>query len=170
MQAEERIEVGLSAKMYRKDVFLEIRCPMLAFGEDLWIFPALMERCKKISTVDWLVYYYQRSNSIVHTVNESSTKDRLEAMLNMARYLLSHGFVDGATKWFEYSIGIAWPLRNRAEVAQQFTRYFDKAEEKQLAVNWNMKTRIQYASINSQFFYNVLQIGNRVAKTLKMKK
>lgn len=170
MQSDDRVSHGLWAKLYKSEVFSGIECPILTMGEDLWIFPALMERCDKISIVNHVIYYYfQRSNSLVHSFNAASVRDHLEATLYVSKYFLTNEFYNSACKWFGLSIGIAWPLRNRAEVARQFAEYFNKNEEKQLAVGWNLKTRIQYVSIYSQLLYDIIRIGNQFVRMLGLK-
>ena len=83
-------------KLYRKDVFGDIRYPIGKRFEDEFTTYKILFPCKELAFVDAPLYnYFQNTSSFMH---ESWTPSRLiaiEAMAEQVRYLNDWGYVEG---------------------------------------------------------------------------
>lgn len=72
-------------KLYKKELFIDIRFKANSYCEDLWIFYPLLSRARKIVGTLECLYYYNRCNSasITHITNNKSAIDRCEAYSSM---------------------------------------------------------------------------------------
>ena len=86
-------------KLMKRHVYDGLRFPSLCRGEDMWIFPHLLERCKKISLESKVLYfYYQRAESAVHASKEKHWLDNAEAAFHVAQFLI------GKEMWAEATV------------------------------------------------------------------
>ena len=75
-------------KLYKRHIFETIRYNTFMCGEDLMLYPLILDRCGQISVVDREIYFYfQRSNSLVHQKSECAKSDEVIASINFAKYL-----------------------------------------------------------------------------------
>ena len=108
------IPVSSWGKLIKSDVYINIRFPEVRHAEDLMVFPVVLENMNKISTVDYLVYYYfQRENSMTHSMNEDARKECLQANLLMTKYLVERQCLGNAPQWFGRCIMQAIEMQNK---------------------------------------------------------
>ncbi|MBR3242847.1 MAG: glycosyltransferase [Parasporobacterium sp.] len=82
-------------KLYKRELFSNIRFPYGKFGEDLFVMPWIYYRCDSIASVSENLYYY------VLTLNSISRRDytvwhldSVEAYYNMMQFCQNNGFPD----------------------------------------------------------------------------
>ena len=67
-------------KLYKKDIFKEIRYPVGRVREDEFVLPYIIDKCERIAAVsEKLIFYRQRNNSIMGKVNQQLETDYIEA-------------------------------------------------------------------------------------------
>lgn len=92
-------------KMYKNRIFDNLKFSALKCSEDMEIFPKIINNCEKISIVSSTVYcYYQRRDSIIHTISYEKQLDNLKATLSVGRFLLNKGFIESATTYYTGSV------------------------------------------------------------------
>ena len=77
-------------KLYRKEIFDNIRFPVAKLHEDEFVLHKILQKCNKISCISMPLYYYvKHKESIMH--NEYSIKrlDAIEAHIERIKYLLN---------------------------------------------------------------------------------
>ena len=71
-------------KIYKRELFEDVRYPKGKKFEDVLILPQLLKRCNTIATTNvGLYYYYYNSNSITEKADGNALKDLLEAHMNV---------------------------------------------------------------------------------------
>ena len=159
MGKKDRIVVMACMKMYKKEVFKELRFPTLKCGEDCWIFPEIMEQCSKISIVDELVYhYYQRSDSILHQLSDERLMDDLKANLKLSRYLFECAHYEGANKWLERSLDKRQRLIEKKGAKEIIKNYYGKKEINILLKSANSSMRLKWICLYVPGMYPVLHL------------
>lgn len=82
---QDGIDVSANAKLYKKEIFKDIKYPVGQLYEDIQIIDKIIERCNKIVITTYLGYnYLQRSGSIMYS---KMSDDRL-VLLDKAHELL----------------------------------------------------------------------------------
>ena len=141
MHGDHQYSVGIMAKMYRKEIFQGIVYPKLICGEDLCVFPLLVEKCRKVSVVARNVYYYlQRSSSAVHRTDARTATDSLEATLFMTKQLLRHQLYRPAAAWFAFCVFKAFWLENTADARRLMKEYIPLFTSVRLLLQQKPKT------------------------------
>lgn len=159
------ITVASWGKLYKRTIFQEVLYPPLTCGEDLWVFPLIIDRCETVSIVDKTVYFYfQRTNSVMHWKTENKKLDELHANLHIAQFLWQRGIDTSAHKWYKISIDKALLLKKKREGIQLFKQYFSRAERKQLLKGESIKTHLKWFSLYVPFVFATVQSVKRVAK------
>ena len=152
------LPVYLWGKLYRSHVLDKIRFPSLTCAEDVYALPEILERCKRVSLVEKVLYfYYQRSTSIVHSRKTVEIMDSIVASLHVSRYLLEHGHIEGASRYYCSAICQSYTLKNREKAKRQIKAAFDARERKTLrkAMDRNMAVSILAARFSSLYkFYS----------------
>ena len=146
-------------KLYKNTLFEGITYPMLSCGEDTWVLPLILQRCKRISVCSFLVYYYyQHEKSIMHVYNERAQRDDLEANLHVAQFLLQNGYHQGAHIWYAKCVNFAWRYKNRKDGIKLFRIYFSKAERRTLMKGQKGKIWIKWVALHIPFLYGVIHM------------
>lgn len=125
------LSVYSTGKLYRKHIFEKIRYKPLKCAEDMYIIPDIIERCKTISFASSAIYfYYQNESSIVHTKGRIERIDNLKATLHMARFLLKHKNIQGASAYYYSAICQYYATENDKEAYAILKDSFTKEEIK----------------------------------------
>lgn len=143
--ASRALPVYLWGKLYKRHIFDKIRLPSLTCAEDVYVLPEILEQCQRVSLVEKVLYfYYQRSGSIVHSRKLVQIMDSIVASLHVSRYLLEHGHIEGASRYYCSAVCQSYALKNREEAKQQIKAAFNAGERKALrkAVDRNMAVSI----------------------------
>lgn len=145
MGAAQALPVYMWGKLYCRDIFDEIRFASLTCAEDVYALPKILERCQRISLVEKVLYFYrQRSNSIVHNRGTVQIMDSIVASLYVSRYLLEHGYVEGASRYYYAAVCQSYSLKERKEAKQRIKVAFNVEEIKMLR---NARDKNMMASI-----------------------
>ena len=84
-------------KLYRKELFSDIRFPFGKIHEDEFIAHHLLGKCDRIACIRSVGYYYvQRPGSIIHSRNEMTNLHLSEAFLDRALYCACHDLTRSA--------------------------------------------------------------------------
>lgn len=144
-------------KLYKRKLFNGITYPDLECGEDVWVFPQIIDKCEKISVVNkTLYYYYQRTNSIVHQKSEKAKMDDLRAVLNLSKYFLNKNIIKSAKKWFAIGVNKAYAINNKSQRLQIINQYFGFFAGMKMIRNCEIKTILKWFSLYSEFLNSVL--------------
>ncbi len=74
-------------KLYRRELFSELRFPKGKIHEDDFVAHLLLGSCRRIACIHDIGYYYvQRAGSIIHSRSQKSNLHASEAYLDRARY------------------------------------------------------------------------------------
>ena len=158
MGEDRRYAVVAWAKMYRQSIFSDIRYATWKCGEDCYILPDILERCRRISIVNELVYYYyQRSDSILHQLTEERLLDDITANLKLARYLWKQGHEKAGRKWFVNGVNKASLLAEPKQVLKVFSEFFSEKEKRKLLKGTEAKTRVKWACLYSTWLLKVVR-------------
>lgn len=160
-QLGERNYYALAAwcKLYRKGLFDNLRYPPLSCGEDVWTFPQIIEKCRKISVVDKTVYsYYQRADSIMHVRSERIILDDLKAVLSLSRFLWEKGFEKSARRWFAIGIDKTMKLKNKQNGRTVFKDIFSTEERKMLLHHQTRRTRLKWLFLYVPLLYTAVTL------------
>ena len=158
MATDPQLFVSAWAKLYKRELFAQLRYPAIACAEDLWVFPTLVESCRKISTVSNVVYYYyQRATSIIHVYNDRSAKACLEAYLHATQCFLQYGVFASAVRWYENSILRAFMIEDAKQARLLIRKYFDRRLGGKLLMRQSMKTWMLWVSLYVPFVKSAIR-------------
>lgn len=74
-------------KLYRKEIFSELRYPVGKLHEDEFVIHKIFRQCEKITIIECSLYFYTiRSNSIVAIMSEQRINDALEALADRVSF------------------------------------------------------------------------------------
>ena len=153
-------------KLYRRELLEGIRYPVLTVGEDCWVYPDIIEKCKHISVVDQLIYfYYQRADSAYHVYDSNGQRDSLEANLKLVKVLYQREYMDAARSWYGRSIHLASRCRDRELRLKMIHSFFTKEEQCILLKQQGWKTRIKWAALHHPVIDIILTFLRRVKRT-----
>lgn len=145
----QRGAVEIWGKIYRREVFDGVECPDVRCGEDLWVYPELVLRCKRISIVDAPIYYYVcREDSLSHKQSTQSRLDELKANLRYSRFLFDKGFVQGAQKFLLLALDMTRMIEGAEREAREiWAAYYSDREVMKLLKNLGLKARIKWLCV-----------------------
>lgn len=145
------------SKLFKAELFLEVRYPALICGEDQYLWLDLIIRAGKITTVsDNVYYYYQREDSCVHKRNERKYLDSMTAELHCARFFLERNMLKQARYFFSMSIFHALEVENRRKVIELYEQNFSP-RERLLLLRKDAKTIYRWLSVYCPFLYNAVR-------------
>lgn len=82
-------------KLYKRELFHDLRFPYGKFAEDLFIMPVLFNKCTRIVSASGNYYYYVRTpNSICRCEKTVWHLDEVEASYNMMLFCKNNGYSD----------------------------------------------------------------------------
>ena len=146
------------AKLYRRSVFKGVLYPSHKCGEDLWVYPMIIDKCKKISVVNKTVlYYYQRPDSILHVMSEQAKEDDLRAVLHLVAFLRERGFEKSAYRWYGIAVDKAVHMDNKKEAISLFCEFFPKADRNALLRKQIYKTKLKWMTMHVPGLYKAFK-------------
>ncbi|MGN1282524.1 MAG: glycosyltransferase family 2 protein [Limosilactobacillus sp.] len=75
-------------KIYRREIFRDIKYPVGKYFEDLATMYKVFNSAKSIGILnEFLYYYYQRDDSIMHSLSRKAIGDSLTARINLEKYI-----------------------------------------------------------------------------------
>jgi len=157
MAKQANIPVSPWGKLYKREVLTGIRYPSLLCGEDLWVYPEIVEKCGLVSLVNENVYFYfQRMDSVVHRMSEKARRDELDATLHMAHFLLQREIMNSARRWYSRAISKSVYMEDTATALHLFKQYFDSQERRQLLRGASIKEYGKWVLLHVPFVKNLL--------------
>jgi len=120
------------AKLYRKELFDQVRFLNLKTAEDTCIAPFVIDKCQTISLVDAEIYFYfQRETSNVHTMSKVKQLDGVRAVLIVSRFLFDRNYLQEALHYYHAAICKQIELKHD-KMARQIIRTTFNSQERKL--------------------------------------
>lgn len=155
--------VSACAKLYKKELYNNLFFPNLICGEDMWIFPLIVERCKNISVVnETIYYYYQRSNSAMHIKSEKSKFDELYSTLHFVKFLYNRDYFESACKWYERAINKSILFTKKYDALRILKQSINLKIRRKLQKRINLKNKIKYVLLYFPFILYIIQLIKNV--------
>ena len=162
--------VNALGKLYTRRALEGIRFPPMSSAEDLWVFPLIALQCRKVSMVDQLVYYYyQRSDSIVHTKTDVQNLESVRASLHMVEIYQQMGQRECAARWFGIVIQYIQELRSRQPGVELAESIFSEQEIRRMLKNGNRVSRVKWFLLHHPGLYDGV-FGVKRAVTVMLKR
>ena len=160
--------VSVLGKLYTRSVLEGIRFPPMRSAEDLWVFPLISRQCEVVSMVDQLVYYYyQRSDSIVHTKTDVQNLESVRASLHMVDIYLQMEQPECAARWFGISVQYIQELEKRHLGVELAESIFSEREIRRMLKNGNRVSRVKWFLLRHPRLYDgVFGVKRAVTKLL----
>jgi glycosyltransferase involved in cell wall biosynthesis len=117
MQDLTLVEVIACNKVYKRDIFENIRYPKGRFHEDEYVIYSLLLQCEKLVVVDLKLYFYiMRSDSITHRMSEKRMRDAMDGIfegLKICNGIVNESIIDSiVTRYCSYCIDCYEKIRN----------------------------------------------------------
>ncbi len=139
-------------KLYRRELFSDIRYPSLRCGEDLFTFFDIVEKCSLISVSTAEVYYYTyRYDSIMNKRTEHSRMDELRAEVHAIEYMLSRGCFEGAGEFFCRAVNHLMYIGDTRSGTKLVADSIDAANIRKLLRRVGLKVRLKWMLLQSPF-------------------
>ena len=143
-------------KLYRRELFENVRFPIGRRMEDCWVFPELAIQCKKIVVCpDCLYFYRQREQSTTRVLSSKVVEAKMEAWLHNREWWREHPGTDherlvAATEKYLCH----YMYKNAHVVSTERSDYFKKQYSKMvkhilLTKYLSLKTKIKYLTFAS---------------------
>lgn len=166
MEKYNSITVSAWGKLYKKSRLHDVLYTSHRIGEDMWVFPLIVNGCQRISLDSTTVYYYyQRRNSLMKQKSECAKYDHLDATLHTTHFLYAKGY--RVNEWYSVSIEIALTLKKRSDRLRLFRQYFNRIERKQLLKCVNARRKIKWFCLHVPYIYYFRQAGKKIINLIK---
>ena len=146
-------------KLYRKQLFKNIRFPKGKIHEDEFVIHYIANECKKISSVKKPLYFYvQRENSIMNSEFSVKSLDGVEAFYNRTLFAVEQGYYELAE--FSYSTANGILLRgyrnskikkNSKKRLKELKKIYNNIYFKIIFKNIKMSNKIKYSILLLSF-------------------
>ena len=157
---ETPFSIYLWDKLYKRGVLENVRFCKLKTAEDVRAIPDIIENCDKISLLNRVVYYYfQRENSIVHTMTKEKHIDNVNVVLYVARFLYERNYIKEARLYYNSAICQYLMIKDK-EVKNIISSSFNSKERRVLRTNKGIKmwlTLIKYRFPNLYGIYKKIK-------------
>ena len=161
--------VSACGKLYRKQVFEGLTYPPMTYGEDLWLFPSIAERCETISSVGKTVYFYhQRNSSASHNKSDWTRSEELSAVLHMASYLQSQGFGNGAKTWLRTAVDKVAEMQCKQDGIEIIKNWINIAERRAVLDGCPLKTKLKWLLLHIPVLFNAVRGLKRMGRGKKI--
>lgn len=129
----QKLPVFACGKLYRIEIFKNLRFNDLKCGEDLYLLPHIVNCCETISIDSAITYFYlQRATSIMHTRTRVQIVDNILALLHVSRFLFESGYIEGASRYYYSAFCEFLVQKNDKEIKQIIKDCYNKTEKKLL--------------------------------------
>lgn len=157
MGGKDRYSVGPCARIFTRYALEGITFPPMSCGEDLWVFPLIILRCKTVSVVDHSVYcYYQRTTSISNSKKDPQKLEALQASQHMTEIFLRRGQLDCAARWFGLGLTYIQELEHRQAGIDLVKSLFPAAELQRMLRASDIATRLKWLLLHHPAWYDVV--------------
>ena len=139
--------VSSGSKLYKKEIFNDIRFDYGKLHEDAFILPKILLNTKSFVYTNKLLYnYYQRSTSIMHTRKDKSYQDVHEANLFRVDFVLKHfpKYTQEAINW------VLWQTR------YYYRRMNKKIVSKKVRKEWIQTYKKYYKLLNKKSLKDII--------------
>ena len=173
------ISAGIIAvwnKIYKKEVFEDIRFPIGRISEDAFIAHEIASKCDRIAYVDKPLYYYViRSGSVSHSVGDVNKANRffdiIDAMKERTNYFIENNIDENLIKYayidlFEYQIDRYYIFKNEYKNKELYSKVKnDYRKTYQQTKNYNALNNDLYKKRNN--LYTLFYINDKLFKIVR---
>lgn len=146
------------AKLYRSEIFRAVRFSKLKTAEDTCALPFIVDQCSTISLIGRVVYYYyQRDTSIVHNMTDERLLDKTRALLQVARFLLDHDYIEEARHHYNAALCETLRMKEKREARALIEREFTRSERRLLSENRTREMKLALFIARFPSVYHVYQ-------------
>lgn len=129
-------------KLYRKNIFENLRYNKDRLHEDQWLIPYIVHKCKKIVKVETKLYYYvERVGSITKSINTKRIYDLVESLLNTCKLLNEWNQFEEQQLMARHLLNIIIDqyselngVSNKKEIRKKLVSYFNQGLEQNMVV------------------------------------
>lgn len=116
-------------KLYKRDLFSDIRYPVGKLHEDEFVLHKLLLKCNKVACVSKMLYFYlQRNSGITRSVFNIRRLDSAEAHFERARAYLSEG-IDAFVAYHACAVGLAVMANSYTQLSFEDNQYKERYKE-----------------------------------------
>lgn len=167
-------------KLYKKELFDDIRYPEGKIFEDIYIAHQILYRCNRIAVIpDKLVYYYQHSDSIVNKAYSIEKLDYLQALEDRIVFFHSNDLEElEHTAYDEYLHAMIWEysrardlLESKEAMADIKERFRKNYRHGYASIRYPKETKwfLKAFNDNPEFIMYYWRIAAKISKFLKGK-
>lgn len=164
-------------KLYKRELFDDIRYPIGKLCEDEYVIHELLWKCNRISVLEEKLYFYtRRSGSITGTISAKRIEDSLNAFEKRLQFVEEHTWNDALIpairQYCDYCIIWYFELQKQSGVAYRpFITLLYMAEKNMVMHYRKMHIGLKYVVfIKSPEIYARLRRGKKKVRELIMKK
>ncbi|WP_285815958.1 glycosyltransferase family 2 protein [Thomasclavelia cocleata] len=153
-------------KLYKSDIWSDLYFPVGKLHEDEYIIHEVFNRCENVSIIpDKLLYYVQRSGSIMSNISDKNRIHITNALLERVYFYLSRNMTKQASVMFINMINkyICKVNRNNYEEDSKLKKKIKKLYKKIDKKSIDLKTRIKLILVIyfESFFLFILDVKSR---------
>lgn len=169
-EAIEYCEVNAWSKLYKRELFDDVRFPEGHVYEDLATTHKLFCKARKIAAIDEALVHYtgSRSDSISHTETKSNIRDMYDACIQRYSFLKEHGFPVEKHDRYYHRVAFIYCIHMQPVDDE---RYFQAEkiidELKYIPKEFPIKMKIMFIlwKVNKKLFHTICRIlGKKAAE------
>ena len=132
-------------KIYKKNIFKDIRYPLGKINEDEFVIHKIVDKCNKISITNEALYnYIQRDGSIIHSKKSIKNLDVYEALENRLVYFLDNNMYELAYAILMSIISRIYDLHREVDFNyKQYKKNFKKYSTELLKENLSFEKKFK---------------------------
>jgi len=150
-------------KLYKAEIFSDIRFPSISCGEDMWIFSDILEKCSKVSVVNEKVYYYyQRSGSTIHQKSERAKLETINSTLKLTMYFVEQNEWSSAKNWCIRAINEAALLSQPKDGIKIFYKFLNDEIRRELFAKVGFKANLKWKLLFIPYSFKIIKIVKNI--------
>lgn len=154
MGNEDHYAVAPWGKLYTRKALRGISFPPMACGEDLWVFPLIVQQCSKISELNQIVYFYlQRQGSVMYTKNDRHSLESVRATQHMTEIYLGKKWYDCASCWFGFGVQYIQKMQDKRSGLDLMEGLYTKKQISRLLKGSSLTIRIKWFLLHHRRLY-----------------
>lgn len=133
MSGSQQLPISVWGKLFKTQTIKDLKFPPFLRQEDLHFLFFALKKSGKISIVSKTIYYYwQRSDSIMHSFTDEIVCDGIKAVLIITKELLEANFLAQAESLYNAAIFYSADSKSKKEIRKVFLTTFSHKQRKKL--------------------------------------
>lgn len=149
-------------KLYRKQIFNDIRFPYGKLHEDVFVAHLVYDECTRVSCIEEELYYYvQRKGSIMSTLSAARRLYSVEAMIERLFFFFENNMKKLAIKQFPLVVNMLSSVSENDDYSKKenMTRFRILRKRLKYLYFKNMLSIIRYSNIKSFFKITIFLVS-----------